>query len=102
LYQTDWQDWVRDGSLSRITLAFSRDQAEKVYVQQRLLEHAEEVYAWLQDGAHVYVCGDASALAPAVHEALLTIIERQSGSRESAVEYLHGLADARRYQRDVY
>jgi sulfite reductase (NADPH) flavoprotein alpha-component len=102
LYQTDWQGWMRDRSLSRITLAFSRDQAQKVYVQQRLLEHAGEVYAWLQDGAHVYVCGDASALAPAVHDALLAIIERHSGSRESAVEYLHGLADARRYQRDVY
>jgi sulfite reductase (NADPH) flavoprotein alpha-component len=102
LYQTEWQEWVRDKALSRITLAFSRDQAEKIYVQQRLLEQADDVYAWLQDGAHVYVCGDASSLAPAVHDALLAIIERHSGSRERAVEYLHGLADARRYQRDVY
>ncbi len=102
LYQTEWQDWVRDGTLARITLAFSRDQAEKIYVQQRLLEHADEVYAWLEEGAHVYVCGDASKLAPAVHEALLAIIERQVGSRERAVEHLHALADERRYQRDVY
>ena len=93
---------LREKALSRITLAFSRDQAAKIYVQDRLREHADEVYAWLQDGAHVYVCGDATALAPAVHEALLAIVERHTSSRERAVEYLHELADARRYQRDVY
>lgn len=102
LYQTEWQGWVRDGSLSRISLAFSRDQATKIYVQSRMLEHAHDVYAWLSEGAYVYVCGDASAMAHRVHEALLQIIERQKGSRERAEEYLYAMAEARRYQRDVY
>jgi sulfite reductase (NADPH) flavoprotein alpha-component len=102
LYQTEWQAFLREQSLSKLTLAFSRDQASKVYVQDRLREHAREVHAWLEDGAHVYVCGDAQALAPAVHEALLTIIQEHAGSRERAVERLQALADAGRYQRDVY
>lgn len=102
LYQTEWQEWVRDGTLSRISLAFSRDQASKIYVQHRLLEQAEDVYRWLEDGAYVYVCGDASSMAHGVHDALLQIIERHKGSRERAEEYLYALADARRYQRDVY
>jgi sulfite reductase (NADPH) flavoprotein alpha-component len=67
-----------------------------------LIEHADEIYAWLEEGAHVYVCGDATALAPAVHSALLKIIEQNAPSHEHAVEYLHTLADQRRYQRDVY
>jgi sulfite reductase (NADPH) flavoprotein alpha-component len=102
LYQTEWQAWLRDGTLSRLSVAFSRDQAEKIYVQQRLRENAREIYDWLQEGAHVYVCGDAVGLAPAVHDALLAIIEQQTASREQATEYLHQLRDERRYQRDVY
>jgi sulfite reductase (NADPH) flavoprotein alpha-component len=103
LYQVEWQDHLASGALSRIDVAFSRDQPEKVYVQHRLLEKAKDLYAWLQDGAHVYVCGDASRMAHDVHEALLTVIEKQSGkSREAAEAYVEDLKKSRRYQRDVY
>lgn len=102
LYQTEWQSSLRAGALSKLSLAFSRDQAEKVYVQQRLCEHGRELFRWLEQGAHVYVCGDATSLAPAVHEALLAIVEAELGSRERAGEYLRSLEDASRYQRDVY
>ena len=102
LYQTEWQGWVHDRTLSRITLAFSRDQAQKIYVQQRLLEHATDLYAWLEDGAHLYICGDASAFAPGVEAALSQIAERHRGSRERAQEYLHALSETGRYHRDVY
>jgi sulfite reductase (NADPH) flavoprotein alpha-component len=102
LYQTEWQAWLRAGALTRLSVAFSRDQAEKTYVQQRIVEQGREVYAWLEEGAHVYVCGDAQAMAPAVHEALITVIARQRGSRDLALDYLHALRDQRRYQRDVY
>jgi sulfite reductase (NADPH) flavoprotein alpha-component len=102
LYQTEWQAALKSGALSRLSVAFSRDQAEKTYVQQRIVEQGREVYEWLEEGAHVYVCGDAQAMAPAVHEALLTVIAEQRGSRELARDYLHSLRDQRRYQRDVY
>lgn len=102
LYQTDWQAWLKKGALTKLSLAFSRDQAEKVYVQDRIREHGREVFAWLEEGAHVYVCGDAKAMAPAVHEALLEVITRERGTRERALEYLQALRDGHRYQRDVY
>jgi sulfite reductase (NADPH) flavoprotein alpha-component len=102
LYQTEWQSFLRDGTLHKLTPAFSRDQADKVYVQTRLREHGRDVFAWLEEGAHVYVCGDAQALAPAVHEALLAIVEERSSSREQALVYLSALRDQHRYQRDVY
>jgi sulfite reductase (NADPH) flavoprotein alpha-component len=103
LYQRDWQRWHRAGVLTRLDLAFSRDQPEKHYVQHRMLAAAREVYAWLEGGAHVYVCGDATRMAAAVHEALLAIVARESGQgREAASEYLDRLRAGRRYQRDVY
>jgi sulfite reductase (NADPH) flavoprotein alpha-component len=103
LYQTEWQGFLKDGVLTRMDVAFSRDEASKVYVQHRLLEHAAEVFAWLEDGAHFYVCGDASNLAPDVNEALATILAEQGRmSREGAEERLRELARERRYQRDVY
>ncbi len=103
LYQTEWQALLKKGVLSRMTVAFSRDQAAKVYVQHRMRSQARELYAWLQEGAHLYVCGDAAELAPAVHEALLAIVAEQSGrDREAAQGYLRELQRARRYQRDVY
>jgi sulfite reductase (NADPH) flavoprotein alpha-component len=103
LYQTEWQKLVRTGVLSRIDLAFSRDQAEKVYVQHRLLEQAREVFAWIEAGAHVYVCGDAATLAPAVEAALIRIVAEQGGlGPESAADYLKRLQSEGRYQRDVY
>lgn len=84
-------------------VAFSRDQAQKIYVQHRLLEQAQEVYEWLQQGAVIYVCGDEKAMAKDVHEALLQIIEQQGNiSREEAVETLGQYQQQKRYQRDVY
>jgi sulfite reductase (NADPH) flavoprotein alpha-component len=103
LYQLEWQDHLKNGALTRLDLAFSRDQPEKVYVQDRMLEKSEELYQWLEKGAHFYVCGDAGRMAADVHEALLTIIERYGKmSREEAVEYAAQLKKAKRYQRDVY
>ncbi|SRR5579871_552873 len=103
LYQLEWQRALREGALSRMDVAFSRDQPEKMYVQHRLLEAARDVYAWLQDGAHLYVCGSADRLAPSVHEALIAIVERQGHVEHAcAEEYVKGLQRERRYQRDVY
>ncbi len=103
LYQTEWQRLRKEGVLTRVDAAFSRDRTEKTYVQHRIRERAREVFAWLEEGAHVYVCGDAARLAPAVHEALITVIEGQGGfGREAAEDYVRGLQRDRRYQRDVY
>lgn len=103
LYQLEWQAALKSGALARLDLAFSRDQDERVYVQHRLLQRAAEVYAWLEEGAAVYVCGDASRMAPDVHRALGRIVEQQRGvDSEGAADYLAGLTAAGRYQRDVY
>ncbi len=103
LYQTEWQEALKKGELHRISLAFSRDQAEKIYVQQRLREAGKELFAWLEGGAHLYVCGDAQRMAPDVHEALIDIISTHGGrSREDAEAWLSTLRDEQRYQRDVY
>jgi sulfite reductase (NADPH) flavoprotein alpha-component len=103
LYQLEWQDHLKSGPLSRLDVAFSRDQPEKVYVQDRMLEQAKDLYAWLEDGAHFYVCGDANRMAHDVHEALISIVETQAGiSREAAEAYVEDLKKSKRYQRDVY
>ena len=103
LYGDELERYHADGKLTRIELAFSRDQEEKVYVQHRMLENGAELYAWLNDGAMFYVCGDASRMAGDVHEALITIAEREGGhSREAAEAWLKQLQDDRRYLRDVY
>jgi sulfite reductase (NADPH) flavoprotein alpha-component len=103
LYQLEWQDHLKSGTLSRLDVAFSRDQPEKVYVQDRMLEQAKDLYAWLEDGAHFYVCGDANRMAHDVHEALISIVENQAGiSREAAEAYVEDLKKSKRYQRDVY
>jgi sulfite reductase (NADPH) flavoprotein alpha-component len=103
LYQTEWQGFLKDGVLTHMNVAFSRDGADKVYVQHRLLEHAREVYAWLEEGAHIYVCGDGARLAPDVHAALLAIVRGQGGhDEERAGEYLAAVQSAHRYQIDVY
>ncbi|MFC3885873.1 assimilatory sulfite reductase (NADPH) flavoprotein subunit [Bacillus songklensis] len=103
LYQTEWQKWVRDGVLTRMDVAFSRDTDEKVYVQHRMLENSKELFAWLQEGAAFYVCGDKTNMARDVHEALLQIIEKEGGmSREEAEAYLNDMKKQKRYQRDVY
>jgi sulfite reductase (NADPH) flavoprotein alpha-component len=103
LYQTEWLSYLKDGVLSRMDVAFSRDQAHKVYVQDRLREQGRDLYAWLEEGAHVYVCGDAKAMAPDVHEALIAIIgEARSKGREDAELYMQKMQQDRRYLRDVY
>lgn len=102
-YQIEWLRWRAKGLLTRIDVAFSRDQAEKVYVQHRLLEQARELYAWLQDGAQVYVCGDAGRMAHDVHAALTETLMVGGGlSAEAAAEYMTGLQKDKRYHRDVY
>jgi sulfite reductase (NADPH) flavoprotein alpha-component len=103
LYQLDWQAFLKEGVLSRIDVAFSRDQPEKVYVQHRMWQRGAELYGWLEDGAHLYVCGDEKAMAKDVHATLARIIADQSGrSAEAAEAYLGDLRKQRRYQRDVY
>lgn len=103
LYQVEWQKYLKSGLVTQLDVAFSRDQHEKVYVQHRLLEHAAQVWQWLEEGAYVYVCGDATRMAKDVHDALITIAEQQGGfSREKAEEFVNDLRKAKRYQRDVY
>jgi len=103
LYQLEWQRALKQGQLQRLDLAFSRDQAHKVYVQDRLRERGRELYAWLQDGAHLYVCGDATRMARDVHAALIDVIAAHGGgSREDAGDYLNDLHQHGRYARDVY
>jgi sulfite reductase (NADPH) flavoprotein alpha-component len=103
LYQTEWQKWVKNGVLTKVDVAFSRDTAEKVYVQHRMLEHSKDLFQWLEQGAFVYICGDEKKMAHDVHDTLLAIIETEGNlSREEAVEYLANLQKQKRYQRDVY
>ena len=103
LYQIEWLRYLKEGALERLTVAFSRDQAEKVYVQHRIAEEARGIYDWLERGAHVYVCGEAESMAPAVHAALAGAVAQAGGmSAEVAEEYLQALKSAGRYQRDVY
>lgn len=103
LYQRDWLRWRRDGLLDRIDVAFSRDRQEKTYVQHRMLENARDIYAWLEEGAQFYVCGDADRMAHDVHSALTDIVREQGGrSAEDAVAYVKQLQKDKRYQRDVY
>ncbi|EMF4674107.1 NADPH-dependent assimilatory sulfite reductase flavoprotein subunit [Providencia stuartii] len=103
LYQVEWQRYVKEGLLTNISLAWSRDQAQKVYVQDKLREQGEEVWHWIEEGAHIYVCGDANHMARDVEQALLEIISQYGNmDSESADEFLSELRVERRYQRDVY
>lgn len=103
LYQVEWLGWRDSGLLTRLDVAFSRDQEDKIYVQHRLRERAADIWQWLQDGAYLYVCGDAVSMAPDVNEALLDIISEQGKmSRDEANDYLRDLSKDKRYQRDVY
>ncbi|WP_037500366.1 assimilatory sulfite reductase (NADPH) flavoprotein subunit [Sphingomonas jaspsi] len=102
LYQLELQKWLADRLLSQLDVAFSRD-GEKTYVQHRMAERSRDLYSWLEEGAHLYVCGDSAAMAPDVNEALIAIVEREGGKgREAAEDYVRTLAADRRYQRDVY
>ena len=103
LYQTEWQAWLKAETLSRMDVAFSRDDAGKVYVQHRMRENAAALFAWLEDGAHFYVCGDAAAMAHDVNEALVELIAEEGGfGRDAAEDYVRRLIADHRYQRDVY
>jgi sulfite reductase (NADPH) flavoprotein alpha-component len=103
LYQTEWQGFLKDNVLSRMNVAFSRDQATKTYVQHRLKEHARDIYGWLEEGAHLYVCGDAANLAPDVHSTIGDIIQQEGGiGRAAADDYIGALQREHRYQVDVY
>lgn len=102
LYQREWLNWLKSGVLTKLDVAFSRDQEEKVYVQHKMLKRAKELYAWLEKGAAVYVCGDKN-MAKDVQETLLRIIQQEGNkSEEDAMEYLEELRKQKRYQRDVY
>ena len=103
LYQVEWQSYVKEGVLSRIDLAWSRDQQQKVYVQDKLREQGAELWRWINDGAHIYVCGDANRMAKDVEQTLLEVIaEFGAMDAEAADEFLSELRVERRYQRDVY
>ena len=103
LYQAEWQQHLKRGGLARLDVAFSRDQAEKVYVQDRLLEHSRDVFGWLENGAHFYVCGDKTRLGHAVHAALIQVVEKEAGlAPAEAAAYVKNLRKQRRYLEDVY
>lgn len=103
LYQTEWQQYLKQGKLNKLHVAFSRDQAEKIYVQNRLLENAQEVFDWLENGANFYVCGDKVRLGAAIQAALTQVVQQAGGlSADAATEYVRNLKKQRRYLEDVY
>lgn len=103
IYEDELTAWLDKGTLHRLDLAFSRDQQEKIYVQTRMRENGKELYAWLQEGGHFYVCGDASRMAKDVDDALHQLVAEQAGiSPDKAVEYINALKKDKRYVRDVY
>lgn len=102
-YKDEFEGYLADGTLTTLTTAWSRDQAEKIYVQHKMLENGAELFAWLEQGAIVYVCGDASRMAVDVDKALHSILEKEGGKTpEEAVAYMAALKEAKRYRRDVY
>jgi sulfite reductase (NADPH) flavoprotein alpha-component len=103
LYEEQILAWLKDGHLTRLDTAFSRDQEQKVYVQDRMMSAASEVWQWLDSGAHFYVCGDASRMAKDVDAALHAIIQQQGGkSADDAAAYVAEMKTTKRYARDVY
>ncbi|WP_458415030.1 sulfite reductase subunit alpha [Schinkia sp. CFF1] len=103
LYQNELEQYQKDGVLTNLTTAFSRDTEKKVYVQNRMIEQGKELFEWLENGASFYVCGDKSRMAKDVHEALISVIEKEGQmTREAAEEYLNEMQKSKRYQRDVY
>ncbi|WCN36327.1 sulfite reductase subunit alpha [Aneurinibacillus uraniidurans] len=103
LYQNELENYQKDGALTRVDAAFSRDTAQKVYVQHKMLENSKELFAWLENGAYFYVCGDKQYMAKDVHETLVSIIEKEGAmNREAAEAYLNDMQEQGRYQRDVY
>ncbi|HIS28339.1 MAG TPA: sulfite reductase [NADPH] flavoprotein alpha-component, partial [Candidatus Avamphibacillus intestinigallinarum] len=103
LYQVEWQNWLEDGVLTKLDVAFSRDGEEKVYVQHKMKEKAAELYEWLEKGAALYICGDEEYMAKDVHDTVLQIIENEGGKTpEEAEAYLKTMQQEKRYLRDVY
>ena len=104
LYEEDFKGFQADGLLTRFDTAFSRDQESKIYVQHRMLENAGEIWKWIDaEGAHFYVCGDATRMAKDVDAALLNIVETQGGKTpDDAAAYVEELKTVKRYKRDVY
>jgi sulfite reductase (NADPH) flavoprotein alpha-component len=103
LYRDEFEAWLADGTLNRLSTAFSRDQAHKIYVQDRLREESEELWRWLDRGAYFYVCGDSKRMAPDVEAALLEAVAKHSGrGPEFAAEFLAEMKKQKRYLRDIY
>jgi sulfite reductase (NADPH) flavoprotein alpha-component len=103
LYAEEFIAWQESGFLTRLDLAFSRDQEEKIYVQDRMLENSRELFAWLEEGAFFYVCGDAKRMAKDVETALLQVIAKEGGKTpDQAKDYLEAMKAQKRYLRDVY
>jgi sulfite reductase (NADPH) flavoprotein alpha-component len=103
LYQLEWQRHLKQGNLSRLDVAFSRDQAQKIYVQDRIRENSRELYRWIERGAAIYVCGDARNMANDVNDALIDVLAREAGlDTDAAAQRLKALRSEGRYQRDVY
>jgi sulfite reductase (NADPH) flavoprotein alpha-component len=103
LYREEVESMHKDGHLTRLDLAFSRDQDHKIYVQDRMLEQSSELFRWLEDGASLYVCGDASRMAKDVEATLHTIVQKHRNcAHEAAADYVQQLKDEHRYHRDVY
>lgn len=103
LYQTEWQEWLKDGVLEKMNVAFSRDTDQKVYVQHRIAEHSKEFNEWLEKGASIYICGDEKNMAKDIHQAIRNVlVKEQNLTEEDAESYLKQMKKDKRYQRDVY
>ena len=103
LYQTEWQEWLKDGVLEKMNVAFSRDTDQKVYVQHRIAEHSKEFNEWLEKGASIYICGNEKNMAKDVHQAIRNVlVKEQNLTEEDAESYLKQMKKDKRYQRDVY
>ena len=103
LYQTEWQEWLKDGFLEKMNVAFSRDTDQKVYVQHRITEHSKEFNEWLEKGASIYICGDEKNMAKDVHQAIRNVlVKEQNLTEEDAESYLKQMKKDKRYQRDLY
>ena len=103
LYQTEWQQFAKEGFLHKYDFAWSRDQEKKIYVQDKIRENSTALWQWLQEGAYFYVCGDAAKMAKDVEQALLEVIAKEGNlSLDEAEDYLNELREEKRYQRDVY
>lgn len=102
-YQTEWQKWLKTGNLEKLSVAFSRDQEQKIYVQHRMYEQKQELYKWLEKGANIYICGDMKRMAKDVEQTLTKIIQEEGKrSEEQARDYIKQLYKQKRYQLDVY